>query len=232
MSFTLDVSKSSDNMALVPEAPKINRLNAEEDKLSDDEYAALNYIEQHFWTTGSFPTADKLKEVLSLSAEFVRNIYVNPQLRKCMELRSLNMDLLSRETESLTAQQLLTANMVLNMADPSTLRQKLKAVGVSLQKYNGWMQDPVFSGYIRKRSEKIFQNSDADAYMGLLQAVQNQDLAAIKFYMELRGIYNPRVTVDVNITQVMVNVLEVITKHIDDPKKIIEIADDLEKLSA
>lgn len=230
MSFTLDTDNPKDTSS--KEVLKAGRKNEAENRLTDKEFKILNFVEEHFWRTGEISSRERIREQFpSLTQLEVFNFYKNPDVIEAMEKRSLHVDFIKEDSTGLTAEQLLVANMVLNIEDPTSLRQKLKIAGVSMQKYNAWMRDSVFSSYLRQRAEAVFNNSDADAYLGLVKAVQDQDMAAIKFYFELRGIYNPRLQVDVNIQSVMVQVVEVITKHIDDKQKILDIAADLESLT-
>lgn len=233
MSFTLDTGNVPKEIVLGGagmSGPK--RLNSEEEKLDERGYTVLNFIEEHFWRTGEFPSAEVIHAKCSLPVVYTNLVYQDKQLLLCLEKRSLPVDRLERPTGNLSAEQLLVANMVLNVEDVSSLRQKLKAAGVSMQKYNTWMNDPVFSGYLRKRSEEIFASTDYSAYMALAKAVEDGDMQAIKLFFEMRGIYNPRLQLDININAVMVQVVEIITKHVKDPQTIIEIASELEGLGA
>lgn len=234
MSFILDVNKTPTSS--LPVSPleiekKPGRIFARENALTDPQLEALNVVEQTFWSTGHYPTTDVLIERTRLNKTEAEEFYNLPVVKECMEGRNLSLESITRDSP-LSAQQLMVANMVLNLEDPTSLRQKLSALNVSVQKYNTWMRDPAFAGYIRSRTEAMFANADGDAYLGLLQAVRDQDIPAIKLFFEMRGIYNPRVQVDINIESVLVKVVEIIQKHVSDPNTIIEIAGEIEQLSA
>lgn len=235
MSFTLDPDKPTEIVKLTASSLDVElkpgRLNASENDLTVAQFEALNLMEQIFWTTGSAPTADVLAEKTALTHTEALDFYQDEKVMLCIENRGLTLATLLNKDHPLSAQQLMIANMVLNAEDPLSLRQKLKAVGVSAHKYNTWLRDPAFSGYLRSRAEAMFASTDPDAYMALIKAVKDEDVNAIKLFFEMRGIYNPRIQVDVNIEHVLVRVVEIISKYVDDPNTIIEIAGEIEQLS-
>lgn len=230
MSFTLEPGKPVKPNPL-DEVKKPGRIFARENDLTDAQLAGLNFVEQTFWITGDYPTAEQIRRNTPLNKGESEAFYKDAKVLECMEGRSLDTKRLTGGNEVLTHEQLLAANMILNLEDPNSLRQKLKSLNISVQKYNTWMRDPAFYGYIRQRTEAMFASADASAYTGLIKAVQDQDIQAIKLFFEMRGIYNPRLQLDVNIQTVMVKVVEVIQKHIDDKQVILAIASDLEELS-
>lgn len=239
MSFTLDLNSNEDakpvttpgvSTPLASEDVKPGRVFVRENKLTNSQLEGLNLVEQIFWSTGDFPTIKALYERTSLLERDAKEFYEQPVVLECMQGRNLPVERLVKQDSPLTAQQLMVANMVLNLEDPMSLRQKLQTLGVSVQKFNTWMRDPAFAGYMRSRTEAMFSNADGDAYLGLLQAVRDQDVPAIKLFFEMRGIYNPRVQVDINIELVLTKVVEILARKIDDPQLVMEIAGELEAL--
>jgi len=106
----------------------------------------------------------------------------------------------------------------------------LDFVGISTQKLNSWMRDPKFAVHLRKRAEKQFAESDTKAYMSIIKGMEDGDLKATQLFLEMRGLYNPRVDVNINVDSVLTRVVEIISKHVKDPAILGAIADDLEML--
>jgi len=230
MSFILDPDKPSEvpiTKSDLDEEKKPGRIFLHENALSEDQFKALNYTEQVFWLTGDFPSIQQIKDNTPLNGKDAEEYYSHPVVLDCVAKRGLDVNKLVGAT-SLTAEQLLVANMVLNLQDPNSLRQKLKAVKITPHKYETWMRDPVFAGYIRARAEAMFVSADGAAYAGLIKAVQDQDTAAIKLFFEMRGIYNPRLDLNVNIESVLVKVVEIVSRHVTDKRMLIAIADEIE----
>jgi homoserine acetyltransferase len=123
------------------------------------------------------------------------------------------------------------ANALLNANDKRSVRQLLELFKIKSPQYNAWLRDSAFQSYLRTRAEQIFESSDYEAYKALVRAVSNGDVNAIKFFFELRGIYNPKLTVNINIRSVMTEVIRVITDNVKDPQVIEVIATELERIS-
>jgi hypothetical protein len=109
--------------------------------------------------------------------------------------------------------------------------RKLKVLNISTQQYTAWMNDPSFQNYLRKRAESTFKSLDPIAYKTLQEMVEGKDFNALKLFFEMRGIYNPRVDVTINVENVLQKVIEVVSKHVD-PITMAAIADELEGLTS
>lgn len=198
-------------------------------EFSDGMINFIACIEQMWWETGHIPTDEKIIEMTGITVSSVKNYWKNENVRNALMFRGV--DLNPKASGVLTIQQLDLANLLLNRADTRTLREKLKEVNVTSQQYHAWMRQPGFCSYITKRAEELFKSADADAYQALTDAVRDGDMRAIQLFFEMRGIYNPRVQVDVqNIQGVIMQVIEIITRHVTDPVALQAIADDIENL--
>jgi Helix-turn-helix of insertion element transposase len=200
--------------------------------VSESKVRALSYIEQVYWETGTVPTDSKLADVVGVSVDTVRKYYKDDKFREALRRRGVSLDVVDAEDDPvLTIQQLDAANLLLNTYDKRSMREKLEEIGISTQQLNAWMRDPKFSTYIRKRAEAKFASADSTAYMTLLKGMESGDLRATQLFLEMRGIYNPRVQVDVNVDGVLVRVVEIIAKHVKDPAILANIAQDIELLA-
>lgn len=204
--------------------------------LTDNEVRMVNLIEQRFYETGHVPTNEKLALDLKLSKQLVIKAWKKEVFRQALLVRGVNLDSEGNTSDILSQEQLLVANMILNVHDKTTIRKKLEAVSTALgkkitvQTYNGWLQQPAFQNYLRKRVEKEFGNTDTEAKMAHIKAIHDGDMNAVKLYYEMTGLYNPKVQVDVNIESVIVQVVEIITRHVSDPVALEAIASEIEQL--
>jgi hypothetical protein len=80
------------------------------------------------------------------------------------------------------------------------------------------------------RTEQLFNHSDHEAYKSLVEQVMNGDVTAMKLFFEMRGIYNPKVTVDINIETVVYRLVEIVGRHVRDPQILQSIAKEVEEL--
>lgn len=191
----------------------------------------IAYIEQEYYTSpsGKIPTQEEIAKALDLSIERVRSAWTRDEFKSTLVDRGL--EYIERGNGILSPTQIMFANALLNTNDKSSVRQLLELFNVKSTQYHAWLREATFQSYLRTRAEQIFEASDYEAYKALVRAVSSGDVNAIKFFFELRGIYNPKLTVNINIRSVMTEVIRVITDNVKDPQVIEAIATELEKIS-
>jgi hypothetical protein len=188
--------------------------------LTSNEVRILNYCEQVFWESGLLPTPEKCIEDLHCSRSAVNGAFSNETFRAQLAARGIDPEGLTtvgkliQESKALTAKQIVVANMMLNLHDKRSEREKLALVQVSSQQYHAWLRQPAFVEFLRKRGEALFSSSDFLAYKSLVNNVKAGDNKALEIFFQMRGIWNPRLNIDVNIDVVITRVLEVIARHV------------------
>lgn len=198
--------------------------------LSEQQSRVVAFIEQAFYTYGGLPTNDQISESLGITAGTVARYWQNESFRQALLIKGID---LSPEASKglLTPIQLHVANMMLNMHDKRSPREKLKEAEVTSQQYHVWLRQPAFQSYLRRRAEELFKASDSEAYLSLIETVRGGDTNAIKLFFEMRGVYTPRAQLDVNVESVMVRVIEIVAKHVQNPEIMQRIADEIEVLA-
>ncbi len=212
----------SNHPAKQAEAPKPAPLSA-------DQLKVLSFIEQTYFETGLIPVESVVAARTGITLNSVKRYWQDKRFLDFMTGRGIDLTKV-QDLEILEPRQLALANLLLNMHDKNSVRAKLEAVNVTSQQYHAWLRDPKFQSYLRKRAEETFKASDAEAYLGLTKAVQNGDVKAIQLFFEMRGIYNPRMQIDLNIEVVLTKVIEIISKHVTDDKVLNAIATDFEQI--
>lgn len=200
-----------------------------EKTLTEGQVDALVAIEQLFWEHGNLPTDEVIAQLTGLSLTTVKSYWSNETFKAAVEFKGIPLDG-GRSQQLLTMKQLEVANRLLNIHDARSVREKLQEVGVSSQQYHAWLRQPAFKNYLAKRGEELFKSADHEAYTALLQVVRGGDVSGLKLFFEMRGIYNPKVQVDVNLGTVLVRVVEIISRYVRDPETLQNIANDLESL--
>lgn len=178
------------------------------------------------------PTDDVLSDVIGVSLQTVKSWWKNDGFQTVLRNRGLPVDdrISGKKREVLLPQQLAVANMVLNLQDRRSLREKLESAGVSPQKYQAWRRDPVFNEYMTKRAQALYSQGEDSAYLALMRNVEGGSLEATKFYFEMTGVYNPKIQLELNVDRVMVGVIEIIQRRVKDPAILEAIAGDIEAL--
>lgn len=204
-------------------------------KLSSQAITLLNYCEQVFWEAGLLPTPENCSEELGLGRETVNKWFKDQTFRTQIATRGMDPEQLIfpgkliKESKALSPRQIIVANLMLNLHDKRSEREKLHEVQVSPQQYSAWLRQPAFVEFLRKRGEALFSASDFLAYKSLINNVKAGDNKALELFFSMRGIYNKSVNVNLNIDVVLTQVIEIVARHVT-PQVMNLIAAELEQV--
>lgn len=192
------------------------------------------YIEQIYHESGDVPTNEKLAEVTGVGLDTIRNYWQNEDFRKALQARGIVADCIT-DTKALTYAQLMMANMLMNPTDKRSLRDKVKdpsvaAFDLTVQQVQGWMRSGFFQDHLRKRGQALYAGAEPAAYKNFVSAIEAGDQKAITQYFEMKGIYNPRVNIEVNVSMILARIVEIVTRHVKDPVTLQCIATELDGL--
>jgi len=232
LDLSLDLSKAKPLPPRKSSAPQEQEKPKERAKLTESELSILAFVEQVFWETGYVPTKERVIEGLdplkqTRTRTKVNKAWDNPRFQSALEMRGLEF---KNDGKLLSPTQLLLVNMLLNVEDKKSLRQKLDMIGVKMTQYQSWLRDPAFNRYLVMRTEQMFEHSDHEAYKALIQSVMRGDVAALKLFFEMRGIWSPRLDININIETVVYRLVEIVGKHVKNPEILQAIANEVESL--
>lgn len=210
-------------------AEKLPAKAASNGKLNETDHKIVLFIEQKFYETGGVPTPEKTAEYTGIPVNTIQKFWKKDAARTALIARGIDLNP-NRSNQLLDPKQLMLANALLNTHDKRTVREKLKLFDISSQQYHAWMRNPAFSDYLRKRAEEVFKSSDFQAYLTLTGAVEQGDINATMKFFEMRGIYNPKIDVNINVEMVIARVIEVVAKHVTDAATLTAIADEIETI--
>lgn len=209
-------------------------------KMTEEQLQFVTFIHQHHSLTGELMSQEYAGKEYGFSP---------PKYQRYMNLEVVKAALQERGIElaryidqpdenkwlssSLTPDQLLVANTMLDLIDTRSEKKKLQDLGISTSKYQQWLKDPVFSTYLRERAESMIAGElQHDALLALGDKVRSGDINAIKYYHEFtnrfipvanRGAGTNGATADIQ--GLLVRIIEIITDEVDDPLAITRIAD-------
>ena len=192
----------------------------EKPKLSKEAISLLNFCEQVFWETGLLPTPEASVAELSISRTTVARWYQDSTFQQQIAARGMDPEQLVfpgkliKESKALSPKQIICANLMLNLHDKRSEREKLEKIQVSPQQYHAWLRQPAFVEFLRKRGEALFQASDFEAYKSLVKNVKAGDNKSLELFFSMRGIYNKQINVNLNIETVLVQVIEVVARYV------------------
>ncbi len=197
--------------------------------LSNEQVDVLTFLEQKFWEDGMIPTNEAAAEETGVSLVSIKRYWQDDLFRTALQARGVSQD--NRpDKKALTMMQLMAANAMMNLWDRRSMREKCKELKITPAELAGWMRQPAFQEHLKKRAATILDTAEPAAHRGLVQAIEAGDLKAITLFYEMKGIYNPRLQVDVNVSVVLTRVVEIVSKHVTDPAILMAIATDIEAL--
>jgi hypothetical protein len=192
----------------------------EQPTLTPDELNLITFLEQQYRITGRLLSADQAFNEFAIPERTYRQALSKTQVREALAERGVVFERFNDDwtAHALTPIQSLVANSVLDLTDTRTTKKKLQDLGVSTRTYDAWMKDPVFKSYMHTRAEQMLGEGQHDAATALLDKVRSGDIKAIEYYNELTGRYvRPRAGQNVDITQLIAKIVEIIDEEVDDP---------------
>lgn len=191
--------------------------------LSSQQLRAISWL-QVFWNRyGSYPEKHQIKEAGHSAALDLSNAEIVKALRN----RGISV---GYEEFQPTNEQLAAITAIVNFDDKRTRGSKLKDLGISVATWDGWMKDERFRDFVHELSNKNFSNALHVAQEGLLTAVEDGKVDAIKYYMELTGRAKEADPALQNIRVIMSRIIESIQYRVKDPDIIRLVANDFEEI--
>lgn len=188
---------------------------------------AITVIDQIFFTQGRIPTDEEIAAKVGVEVEEVKDWMVNRQFVNALRSRGIDLSL-RHDPEYISAEQAVAAALVCNTEDRRSLSEKLSEINVTMPQWEGWISQPRFRQYLRQRAVLKNDVTTTFGFLKLDELVQDGDFKAVEMQMRMANIYRPTQDVNVNVQALIVNVLEIIQKHVHDPETLQNIADDLE----
>lgn len=190
--------------------------------LTSSERELLSFFEQVWFLNGILPTRDACVKAGFGGVIFDKAIK-SETFKAALERRGV----VNKENPSvLTPEQLTAANVMLDLLDNRSKRKKLSELNISTAKWEGWLRDPHFRQYLQTRAENLLGDNLHESHLALLDRVRSGDIGAIKYFNEITGRYVPASNEKVDVNGVLMKVLEIIQRHVDDPLILDNIARD------
>lgn len=194
--------------------------------LSIGQLQFVNWVEQHWHRYGKFPTVVTIQKnfpELNVSATLAHPTFV-----EALSNRGIKAPLSEGIPDELSPEQVAAVALILDYGDKRSHNTKLRSLGITPGKWQGWLKNEVFKDYLHVLST---QNLDAAlhvAHNGLINATERGDVNAIKYYMELTGRFSSDSGQNQNFRVMIQRLIESIQRHVKDPDVIRLIAADFE----
>lgn len=195
--------------------------------LSVRQIEVINWIEEWWLRKGTFPPVDSLKSFFpsfDLKESLNHDLFLTALENRGVKLPSAD--------DKLTNEQLAAIAVMSNFRDTRSPTAKLRSIGVTWTKWQGWMKNKHFKEFLHDLAASNFQDSIDVVQSGLLKAAEKGNVEAVKFYLEATGRYTPQSQETVNVKMILAKILEVIQMHVKDPATLRSIAVDFETVLA
>lgn len=198
----------------------------------------LNYLEQRYLLHGNVPTWEQAKIDLpfinrpeGITEDWFYNQIKREDFQSALKRRGMEhlpeLSPKARGNGVLTPEQLACVNLVLDVTDTRQLKRRLDAAGISTQKYQNWLRDPVFQAYLRQRSENLLPDSTHEVHAALVSQAASGDSSAMKLYYEMTGRWSSKTVGELNVEFLLMKIIEAVQKHVADAEIVAKIAEEL-----
>lgn len=192
--------------------------------LSMEQLQLINWIEQYWNQHGKFPPVGTLRSRFPHCED---DLAFEP-VRVALANRGIRLPIGDAYPSELTEEQVACVAVVLDWSDRRSHNVKLKSMGVTPTKWNGWMKSQVFKDYVHSLSARGLDDALHVAHEGLVNATAKGSVDAIKYYMELTGRYSSDTGQMANFKIMVQRMVESIQRHVKDQDVIRLIAADFE----
>ncbi len=197
----------------------------------------VTFMVQQYHLSGSLITAEKAYSEYGLPVG-TYNRYIGDEDVKAAFLEH---GIITRDEAnewanlSLTQEQLIVANTLLDLTDTRSTKKKLQDLGSSTTQYQAWLKDPVFQKYIHTRANQLIGENVHEIDLALMDKVRSGDLKAIAYVNEMTGRFVQQNSTNsggaqFDIQATIIAILEIIDDEVHDSATAVRISDRLRKL--
>jgi hypothetical protein len=148
-----------------------------------------------------------------LDEDKVEMVWSTTKFQKALESRGIK----TVENPNLTLRQEAYLQAYLNPLNLKTPQALAKQMKISLAELDGWMRDKHFSDAFSNKSEENLKKYIPIADQALGQLVQAGDMKAITFLNQLTGRFDPNARANLDVPSLLMNVQDIILRHVRDP---------------
>lgn len=195
--------------------------------LTNEQWDMICYIEEFYKKENKFPALSKIVEFCSMEHVDVVDALNDPVVKTALTNRGIDWSPVRKGDLSPT--QIVVIETLLNISDSRPVSQKLKALGVYPATYNKWKHDSKFMDAYRQAARDLYGKSIPELHTAVIKRAIDGDAAMMKTALAISGEWDDKRSVEaMNVQFVLMKVLEVIQKHVQDPIALTNIANEFE----
>lgn len=195
--------------------------------IQKDEWEVIVYVDQYYMRYGKFPTLRDIANKTGLEPVQVSEALKNPTVQKSLENRGIDWRPVS--SDILTGEQIATIQVLLDISDKRTIGDKLKSLGISRSKYQGWKKNKAFMEAYREAGEKLYGESLPQVHQSIIAEAVSGSFPHQKLMLAVSGRWDEKKRdEEMNVRYVLMKVLEIIQTHVSDAETLQAIAGEFE----
>lgn len=197
--------------------------------LSDVEWDILCFIEEFYIKEEKFPPLIRIVEATKQDHVVVVGALTNPIVKMALDNRGIEWRIVTEGR--LTGRQRACIEVLLNIADTRNQTNKLRDLGIAASTYKGWKKNPIFMDAYRQAARDLYGQSIPELHKTVISRAIDGDAAMMKTALAISGEWDDKRTVEaMNVQFVLMKVLEVIQKYVQDPVVLSSIAGEFEQV--
>jgi hypothetical protein len=197
--------------------------------LNDNEWEILCFIEEFYIKESKFPPLVRIVNATKVDHVEVVNALTNPIVKQALDNRGIEWRVVTEGR--LTGRQIACIEVLLNIADGRNQTEKLRALGIAPSTYKGWKKNPIFMDAYRQAARDLYGQSIPELHKTVISRAIDGDPSMMKTALAISGEWDDKRTVEaMNVQFVLIKVLEVIQKHVQDPVVLNSIAGEFEEI--
>lgn len=154
-----------------------------------------------------------LDQDAELSKEQVELVWQSTKFQRAISDRGIKTT--SNPNLTLRQENFLQAYLnPLNMLTPQVLAKRMK---ISMAEIDGWMRQKEFAAAMAAKSEDNLKKYIPMADAALGQLIQQGDMKAITFVNQLTGRFDPNAKQNIDLPAILMQVQDIILRHVLDP---------------
>ena len=197
--------------------------------LTNEQWDMICYIEEFYKNENKFPALSKIVEYCSMEHVAVVEALNDPVVKTALTNRGIDWEPVKRY--DLKPEQIIAIEVLLNISDMRPVTTKLKALGINPATYNKWKNNPKFMDAYREAARGMYGKSIPELHTAVIKKAIDGDAYMMKTALAISGEWDDKRSVEaMNIQFVLMKVLEVIQKHVQDPLVLNSIANEFDQV--
>lgn len=197
--------------------------------MTSDEWDTVCFIEQHFEKHDAFPRLRTIAQGVGITQVRASELMNSPVVQKALDNRGIEWRPV--DPELLSAEQLALIQVLLDISDKRTIKEKLRGLGISYVKYHNWRKHPKFQEAYTKAGEALYGASLPQVHQSVIAEATSGSFPHQKLVLAMTGRWDEKKNSEqLNVRYILMKVLEIIQTHVDDADTLTKIAGEFETI--